>query len=290
MPTAAGFLLSETQTCLADRVAPVVEFTLMNPSVPLADRPLDFVSWSRDRWMFDDDGVVLLMYHKIAVAPLTTGLPSLYVTGQEFDRQMAELTVAGLDCVPYGEVQHAIDAGRRAFCLTFDDGFCNVVENALPVLRARALRAIQFIVAEQIGDTDAWDRAIGEPPLPLMDDAQIRDWLAAGQEIGSHTLTHPHLPTLPLAQARAEIFDSKKQLEDRFGVAIRHFCYPYGDYNEAVRDLVGEAGYETAPTVRFGTNRPGGAPLELHRVMACNAPTPVRSLARKVSRFVRRNP
>ncbi len=290
MPAAAGFLLKENGTCLADRVAPVVEFTLMNPSIPLADRPLDFVSWSRDGWMFDDGGVVLLMYHKIAPAPLTTGLPMLYVTGEDFDRQMTELAAAGLACVPYGEVQHAIDAGQRAFCLTFDDGFCNVVENALPVLQARSLRAIQFIVAGQIGGTDAWDRAIGEPPLPLMDDAQIRDWLAAGQEIGAHTLTHPHLPTLSPGQARAEIFDSKKLLEDRFGVPIRHFCYPYGDYNEAVRDLVGEAGYETAPTVRFGTNRPGGAPLELHRVMACNSPTPVRSLARKVSRLVRRRP
>ena len=260
----------------------------MNTSVPIADRPQDFVSWSRDRWMFDD-GVVLLMYHKIAAAPLATGLPVLYVTGQDFDRQMGELAAAGLECVPYGEVQSAIDAGRRAFCLTFDDGFRNVVENALPVLRARSLRAIQFIVAGQIGGTDAWDRAIGEPPLPLMDDAQIRDWLAAGQEIGSHTLTHPHLPALPPVRARAEIFDSKKQLEDRFGVPIRHFCYPYGDYNEAVRDLVAEAGYETAPTVSFGTNGPGVPPLELHRVLARNSPTPLRALARKVFRLARRS-
>ncbi len=261
----------------------------MKPSVSLTDRPLDFVSWSRDQWMFDE-GVMMLMYHKIAVAPMTTNLPVLYVSGPDFDRQMAELTAAELACVPYGEIQAAIDAGRRAFCVTFDDGFCNVFKNALPVLRARSLRAIQFIVAGQIGGEDAWDRAIGEPPLPLMDDAQIRDWLAAGQEIGSHTLTHPHLPALPPAQARAEIFDSKKKLEDRFGIPIRHFCYPYGDYNEAVRDLVAEAGYETAPTVRFGTNRPGGAPLELHRVMACNSPTPLRSLARKVVRHAGRKP
>ena len=261
----------------------------MNPSVSLADRPLEFVSWPRDQWMFDE-GVILLMYHKIATSPLTTNLPALYVSGPDFDRQMEELTAAGLECVPYGEVQSAIDTGRRAFCVTFDDGFCNAFENALPTLRARSLRAIQFIVAGRIGGEDTWDRAIGEPPLPLMDDAQIRDWLDAGQEIGSHTLTHPHLPTLSHEQARAEIFDSKKLLEDRFGIPIRHFCYPYGDYNEAIRDLVGEAGYETAPTVRFGTNRPGGAPLELHRVMACGAPTPLRSMARKVVRLARHKP
>ena len=158
------------------------------------------------------------------------------------------------------------------------------------MLRARGLRAIQFLVAGQIDGTDAWDRAIGEPPLPLMDDARVREWLAAGQEIGAHTLTHPHLPALPLAQARTEIFDSKKQLEDRFGVPVHHFCYPYGDYNEAIRDLVGEAGYQTAPTVRFGTNQPGVPRLELRRIMACNSPTPLRSAARKLSRLARRKP
>ena len=259
----------------------------MNTPAAPANRPQDFVSWGRDRWMFDD-GVVLLMYHKIARSPLATGLPDLYVSPGDFDRQMGELLAAGLEAVSYGEMPAAIDARRRAFALSFDDGFCNVFEHALPVLRRRGLRAIQFLVAGQIGGTDAWDRAIGEPPLPLMDDAQVRDWLAAGQEIGAHTLTHPHLPALPRAQARTEIFDGKKRLEDRFGVAVRHFCYPYGDYDEAVRDLVAEAGYETAPTVRVGANRPGVPPLELRRIMACNSPTPLRSLARQAFRLARR--
>ena len=291
MPTAAGILLKrEIAPLPCSPTGADGCFSLMNPSVSLTDRPLEFVSWSRDRWMFDDGGVVLLMYHKIADAPPTTNLPILYVSAPDFARQMEELTAAGLACVPYGEARSAIDAGQRAFCVTFDDGFCNVFDYALPTLRARSLRSIQFIVAGQIGGEDAWDRAIGEPPQPLMDDAQIRDWLAAGQEIGCHTLTHPHLPTLSRERARAEIFDSKKLLEDRFGVPIRHFCYPYGDYNEAIRDLVGEAGYDTAPTVRFGTNRPGGDPLEWHRVMACQGRTPLDLLARKVARRMRRQP
>ena len=88
-----------------------------------------------------------------------------------------------------------------------------------------------------------------------MDDAQIRDWLAAGHEIGAHTLTHP-APDRPAARTgcSAEIFDGKRSLEDRFGIPIRHFCYPYGDHDEAVRDLVAEAGYASAPTVEFGCN------------------------------------
>lgn len=251
------------------------------------DKPREFTSWARDQWMFSRGGVVVLMYHKIAPAPAATHLPALYVHPAEFDRQMAELTGARLACVPYGEVLPTVEAGGGGFCVTFDDGFRNVFDLALPVLQARGLRAIQFIVAGQIGGEDAWDRAIGEPPQALMDDGMIREWLAGGHEIGSHTLTHPHLPALPREQARAEIFDSKRRLEDRFGVPIRHFCYPYGDNDEATRDLVGEAGYLSAPTVRFGTNLPGAAPLALDRVMACDAPSPLRSLKRKVARLGR---
>ena len=253
---------------------------------PTADRPRKFVSWRRDRWMFDDGGVAILMYHKIGPTPLATNWPGLYVGARQFDRQMAGLTGAGLPAVVYGDAAAAIGADRAGFCISFDDGFCNVFQHALPVLQARSLRAIQFIVAGQIGGEDAWDHAIGEPPQRLMDDAQIRDWLAAGHEIGSHTLTHPHLTAIPREQARAEIFDSKQRLEDRFGIPIRHFCYPYGDRDDAIRDLVAEAGYATAPTVEFGTNRHGAHPLALRRIIACNTPAPLRSLARKAFRRV----
>ena len=243
---------------------------MQTPSPLAAARPTEFVTWERDGWMFTDGGVTVLMYHKISAAPADTRWPSLYVGPERFGRQLAELTAAGLPALAYGDGVRAIEAGRAGFCVSFDDGFHNVFENALPVLQARSLRAIQFIVADRIGGEDEWDRAIGEPPQRLMDDAQIRDWLAAGHEIGSHTLTHPHLASLPRGQARAEIFDSKSLLEDRFGIAVRHFCYPYGDYDEAARDLVDEAGYESAATVRIGSNSPGVSRLELRRVMACD--------------------
>ena len=262
----------------------IIRMNILAPDSP--DRPREFVSWTRDRWMFEEGGVVMLMYHKIAPAPASTNLPMLYVHPKEFDRQMAELTGAGLSCIPYGEVVDTIGAGKGGFCVTFDDGFRNVFEQALPVLQKRGLRAIQFIVAGLIGGEDAWDRAIGEPPQALMDEGMIREWLAAGHEIGSHTLTHPHLPALPREQAWTEIFDSRRRLEDRFGVPIKHFCYPYGDNDEAVREMVREAGYETAPTVAFGTNLPGVDPRGLNRVIACEAPSMFGKVKRKVARLV----
>jgi peptidoglycan/xylan/chitin deacetylase (PgdA/CDA1 family) len=101
-----------------------------------------------------------------------------------------------------------------------------------------------------------------------MDHAEIREWLAAGHEIGSHSCTHPHLSRIPLPQAREEITASKKKLEDLFGRPVEHFCYPYGDRNDAVVDLVREAGYRTACTMDFGVNTVATSPLALRRILA----------------------
>jgi peptidoglycan/xylan/chitin deacetylase (PgdA/CDA1 family) len=96
----------------------------------------------------------------------------------------------------------------------------------------------------------------------------VRLWLAAGHQIGSHTLTHPWLTRLSGPEAREQIVSSKKALEDFFGLPIRHFCYPYGDWDATVRDLVAEAGYETACTTQAGVNTPGTDRFALKRFTA----------------------
>jgi peptidoglycan/xylan/chitin deacetylase (PgdA/CDA1 family) len=84
------------------------------------------------------------------------------------------------------------------------------------------IRTIQFLVANAIGGTNHWDvRRRGEVPDPLMGVPEVRDWLSAGQEIGSHTLSHVNLTAIPEAQAKEEINASKKKLED-LRVAIHH--------------------------------------------------------------------
>lgn len=248
--------------------------------MPPPESSRDFVSWRRDRALFEPGANTVLMYHKIAPAPLATNLPFLYVSPRHFGRQLDGLAAASLPCLTLDECA----AGQPGYCVTFDDGFCNVFEHALPLLQSRGVRAIQFIVAGLIGGEDAWDRAIGEPVQRLMNETQIREWLAAGHEIGAHTMTHPHLSTLPPERARAEIVDSKRLLEDRFGREVRHFCYPYGDYNEPVRELVRAAGYASACTVAPGINRPGVDAFQLHRAMACDAPANVRQLAARARR------
>ncbi len=226
-------------------------------------------------------GVPVLTYHKLGRCPRGARWPKLYVEETLFARQLRELREAGFRTIPLKQVMEVWDNPRQRLVLTFDDGFCNAAKQAMPVLAANGFCAIQFLVADLLGRANEWERKDGETTERLMDEAQVRDWLAAGHAIGSHSCTHPHLTRISLAEARREIADSKKALEDRFGVAVEHFCYPYGDWNEAVRDAVAEAGYRTACTSDAGVNRPGQSPLALKRLFARYAPRMLKAFLRR---------
>src|SRR6266481_1126517 len=199
-------------------------------------------------------GRPILTYHHVGPRTRGTRIKGLYVSAKLFARQVAELKSAGFSTPIYGSVVGKESSQAPQVFLTFDDGFRDVFENALPAMQTHQFCGIQFLVSGLIGKTNEWQQKAGDVIEPLMDEAQVRDWLAAGQQIGSHTQTHPRLTQLPPAAALEEISASKKAIEDRFGVPIKRFCYPYGDCNERVRDLVVEAGYETACTTVTGLN------------------------------------
>ena len=198
------------------------------------------------------DGLLGLMYHAVEAPPLKYGLRALYVTPSRLDAQLKELQREGVNFTTLSDWAQNRPAGRQVV-VTFDDAFFSVFHNAMPVLQKRKIPAITYVVTNEIGGINRWDSNNAQV-RPLMDRAAILEWLAAGFEIGAHTMTHCNLSEVPLARARAEIFDSKKILEDLTGREIRHFCYPYGGTNAAVRELVMEAGYETSPTAHPGLN------------------------------------
>jgi peptidoglycan/xylan/chitin deacetylase (PgdA/CDA1 family) len=149
--------------------------------------------------------------------------------------------------------------------ITFDDGAAHVPALALGPLAENGFRAIQYLCAGLLGGTNEWDTKNGHASLPLMDEGAVREWLAAGHDIGSHTMTHRNLGKCAGAEAREEIFASKKKLEDTFGREVRHFCYPHGRWTPEARALVAEAGYSTACATQSGMNAPGADPLLLRR-------------------------
>lgn len=223
-------------------------------------------------------GQPMLMYHKLGPRPHGVRLKGLYIGESLFARQMRELRDAGYRSAMPGEAM----SGRDSIVITFDDGYVNVLEHGLPVLLENNFRTVQYIVAGEIGEHNRWDVAQGEVAAPLMNRAQLGEWLAAGQVIGSHSMTHAWLTRISAEQAREEIVSSKKRLEDLFGVAVEHFCYPYGDWNPAVRDLVQAAGYRTACTTACGVNTADTDPYAFSRLLVRYQSRSPRALWRRV--------
>ena len=74
--------------------------------------------------------------------------------------------------------------------------------------------------------------------------------LSQKHEIGGHTLNHPDLTKISLADAKKEIEEGKMWLENIVGKKVETFCYPGGFYNEEVAALVKNAGFISARTVK----------------------------------------
>jgi peptidoglycan/xylan/chitin deacetylase (PgdA/CDA1 family) len=179
---------------------------------------------------------------------------------------MAAVIRANFRSVSLGDLIQVERGSNPRFVITFDDGYECVLKHAAEFLREHGFTAIQFLVADRIGCKNQWDLGLDPAMQRLMDITQIREWLSLGHEIGAHTLTHPRLSRIPLGLARKEVHSSKKKLEDLFGVRIKHFAYPYGDYNEEVVRLVREAGFSTACTTNPGSVRAGADPFRLDRL------------------------
>jgi peptidoglycan/xylan/chitin deacetylase (PgdA/CDA1 family) len=242
-----------------------------------------YASLAPFRGLFET-GKGCLMYHKLGPRPRGVRLKGLYVGARLFERQLSELRKAGFSTVGPGELAQQEGNPNKQITLTFDDGFANVLPHGLEPLARHGFRAIEYLVTDRLGGFNEWDLPMGEVQERVMDAAQVKDWLAAGHEIGAHTLTHPHLTRISPQRAREEIFASRKKLEDMFGVPIRHFCHPYGDWNSAVRDLVVEAGYQTACTIDFGVNDAATSPFELRRIMARHQSLSFKAIKARLSR------
>src|SRR5258708_4037402 len=175
-------------------------------------------------------GAPIFAYHKIAEPTAGTRDPFLYVSPQRLDAHL--IALRGMSLNP-GTLDELAKNDIDSVIITFDDGFTSALRNGLEILSRHKLRAIEFLIAGSLGKQNHWDVAKGDVPEQLMDESQIREWLAAGHQIGSHSMTHRNLRHLSPAETGEEISASKKFLEDRFGIEVSHFCYPYGSWNEA---------------------------------------------------------
>ena len=208
----------------------------------------------------------ILTYHRVG-PPRSGRYEKLTVLPRRFSFQLGTMRRLGFSFCGMDEAAH-LDTPtaprRRCVVLTFDDGYADLSEYVFPELETRGIPAVVFAVTDrQVANWMDWGEL---DPLPLLTRTQLKEAAERGIEIASHTRTHARLTECSPSQLKHEVEGSKKILEDLLGREVRHFCYPYGAFNEKVIDAVREAGYHTACTTLKGVARTGADAFALPRL------------------------
>jgi peptidoglycan/xylan/chitin deacetylase (PgdA/CDA1 family) len=186
--------------------------------------------------------IPILTYHHVTPEDVPN-FRKYVVTPRLFAAQIGWLARHGYTSVDLGSViGDRANLPRRPVVITFDDGYRECVENAVPILERWGFKAVFFLVAGLMGETSRWL----ELQLPLIDWPSARRLERAGFVCASHTLSHPRLTSASADACRRELQASRARLEDELGHSVLDFAYPFGAFDARVRAAVAEAGYRSA--------------------------------------------
>ena len=179
----------------------------------------------------------VLLYHHVG-PPQPGTYRSLTVSPASFESQILWLARRGFHGIAPADWLRWRREGKglpeNPVLVTFDDGYADLAEHALPVLQRCGFRAAIFVVSARLGQTNAWDEAAGSGTHRLLSDDQIRHWAGLGMEFGSHSRTHPDLTTLPPDELQQEVTSAKSDLERVLERPVISFAYPFGFHTARV--------------------------------------------------------
>jgi peptidoglycan/xylan/chitin deacetylase (PgdA/CDA1 family) len=208
-------------------------------------------------------GAVVLGYHD--VLPDGAAPAPWQVTASQFRSHLDVLDRLGLRVVPLEAIADRLRSGEPVdglAAVTFDDALAGVHARALPVLGERGVTATVFVVTGSLGVAPPW----WPGAAPTLGPSALAELATAGWTIGSHTRTHPSLPTLAPGDLRDELVGSRADLTGLLGAAPRTLAYPHGHHDPVVRGAATAAGYDVAVTFRNGRITGADDPLRLPRL------------------------
>lgn len=193
------------------------------------------------------DPVPWLMYHSIDTAA-TPDFAEYVVDPGMFREHLDYLVQQGFTTVTASALmglRHTnVPPLKRTIVLTFDDAYADFLTTALPELVARGLTATLYVPTKYVDGTARWLQNCGEERRPILSWSALADVASAGIEIAAHSHSHSQLDLLDAAPARDEVHRSRQSLEQKLGVQVRGFAYPFGYWNRVVRAAVASAGFE----------------------------------------------
>lgn len=190
------------------------------------------------------------MYHHVCPPEMVPGQSSLLegwqycVSPQQFRRQLLQVRFRGWNFVSLSSYVAGLRNGttqtQRLAAVTFDDGWRDNFDFAVPVLMEMQIPATIFVVS------GAMDGVSDDRRMTV---TQLRELAGFGITVGAHSRTHPRLTSLNAVCLKSEVWGSRSDLQDQLGAEVSFFAYPGGRFNQVVVDAVQSAGYSAACSV-----------------------------------------
>jgi len=228
--------------------------------------------YRRLRWPAEAAPVCVLFYHRISDRGENPWTMSTAMFEEQMDylQEHCELvTLERAQRIIGGEVS----CQRPAVCVTFDDGYGDNVDFALPLIIDRNIPCTYFVSYNHVihGQPFPHDAAL-DRPLPPNNLAELRDMSEAGIEIGGHTRTHLDLVKVTdEGRLYDEVVTAGIELAAAIGQRIRYFAFPYGlhaNLHPAAFAMAESAGYEAVCSAYGGYNFRGDDAFHIQRFHA----------------------
>lgn len=187
--------------------------------------------------------VQILAYHSID----GNDADDLTISPGAFREQMAVVVDRALTVISLDEALTRLDhrqSLRRRLVLTFDDGYADFLDHALPVLESLGFPATVFAVTDKLGRASDWNHHSAARRTMSIDELRLLS--KQGYTIGSHSSSHPKLPALTQSEIESELTASREFLDAGLGLRRLFFAYPYGVYTKREASAVQRAGYACA--------------------------------------------
>lgn len=185
--------------------------------------------------------IIVLNYHMVEDKDI-----ALSVLPKDFDKQMAYLKEHDFHPISTNELYRALTEGielpKNPILITFDDGYIDNYTHAYPILKKYGFKAAFFIVTGFLDDNNprymSWEN--------------LKEMAKDGMDFESHTVSHKSLTDVAEDEARYEIEKSKARLEEELGKKVLFLAYPTGTYNLHIAQMLKDAGYKGAFTIKYG--------------------------------------
>jgi peptidoglycan/xylan/chitin deacetylase (PgdA/CDA1 family) len=228
---------------------------------------------------------VCFLYHRFGDARF----PSTNVSLNDFESHLRYLADNGFTVLTLSDAMaylYSDEPAKKVAVITIDDGYRSFSERGLPMLTKYNLHATLFINTETVGAAD------------YMNWAQLESAIASGIEIGNHTHSHAYfLNEAPATRYRSfeqDIRKSQDIIRDRLGIEPAIFAFPYGEFDEQMKEVVREIGFDYAAAQNSGVVYAGTDRYQIPRFPMTEALADPAQFAEKASmrplRIIRQTP